>query len=293
MTEPVVTEPVVTEPVVTEPVVTEPVVTEPTETEPTETKPGGNEMEMFWKLVQIFTSYWKTGKVESTDFDSEQRVALKLIFDAYLKDGNFDSLKGLDIPEDVEKQLFDEDNKKLIDLYFDNYILYPSLSNYILKGVDEENEPNSSKVMNDYFTQAGVIEEKYGHVQKQIGKLLENHAVKKELKDQITWYRKNQLQQTHKVMHDLLTNYEKNDTTDILPLDQALRRAFEEWFTDRLNEQNKQAAQQAAAQAPLDTHIYFTARLNYKDEFLEAERSRKGLDVNKKVEEQFTEEVGE
>ena len=296
VTEPVVTEPVVTEPIVTEPVVTEPVVTEPVVTEPTETEPGATEptqSEMLLKLVQAFMGYWKTGKVESDDFEPKERAALKLGFDAYLKDGHFESLKELDIPEHVEKQLFDEDNKKLIDLYFNNYMLYPSLSNYILKGMDEKNEPHSSKVMNDYFTQAGVIEEKYGHVQKQIGKLLENHAVKKELKDQITWYRKNQLQQTHKVMHDLLTNYEKNDTTDILPLDQALRRAFEEWFTDRLNEQNKQAAQQAAAQAPLDTHIYFTARLNYKEEFLEAERSRKGLDVNKKVEEQFTEEVGE
>ena len=296
VTEPVVTEPVVTEPVVTEPVVTEPVVTEPVVTEPTETEPGATEptqSEMLLKLVQAFMGYWKTGKVESDDFEPKERAALKLGFDAYLKDGHFESLKELDIPEHVEKQLFDEDNKKLIDLYFNNYMLYPSLSNYILKGMDEKNEPHSSKVMNDYFTQAGVIEEKYGHVQTQIDKLLENHAVKEELKDRITWYRKNQLQQTHKVMHDLLTNYEKNDTTDILPLDQALRRAFEEWFTDRLNEQNKQAAQQAAAQAPLDTHIYFTARLNYKEEFLEAERSRKGLDVNKKVEEQFTEEVGE
>ena len=302
VTEPVVTEPVVTEPVVTEPVVTAPVVTEPVVTEPTETEPGATEptqSEMLLKLVQAFMGYWKTGKVESDDFDTTEKIALKMVFDLYLKDGNFEKLKteidngNINVSKDIEKQLFDEDNKKLIDLYFDNYILYPSLSNYILKGVDEENDPNSSKVMNDYFTQAGVIEEKYGHVQKQIGKLLENHAVKEELKDRITWYRKTQLQQTHKVMHDLLTNYEKNDTTDILPLDQALRKAFDEWYTERLNEQTQQAAQQAAAQSPRDTHIYFTARLNYKEEFLEAERSRKGLDVNKKVEEQFTEEVGE
>lgn len=95
------------------------------------------------------------------------------------------------------------------------------------------------------------------------------------------------------VMNDLLTNYEKKDTTDILSLDRALRKAFAEWFTDRLNEQNKQVAQQAAARTPRDTRIYFTAQLEYKDEFLEAECSRKGLDINKKIEERFTEEEGE
>jgi len=294
VTEPIVTEPIVTEPIVTEPIVTEPIVTEPVVTEPVATEPGATEpgkTEMILKLIQTFMSYWKTGKVESADFDTTEKAALKLVFDAYLKDGNFESLKGLDIPEDVAKQLFDEGNKKLVDLYFSNYMLYPSLSNYILKGTDEKNEPNSSKLMDAYFTQGGILEEKYGYVQEQIDKLLESHAMKTELKDRITWYRKNQLD--HKVMNDLLTNYEKKDTSDILSLDRALRKAFAEWFTDRLNEQNKQVAQQAAARTPRDTRIYFTAQLEYKDEFLEAERSRKGLDINKKIEERFTEEEGE
>ena len=256
-----------------------------------EEKPEDDKLAMLIKLLGAFEGYWKTGKVESSDFSDKENIALKVLFDTYLKDGNFDSLKNLPIPEDIKSKLFDEEYKAYIDTYFQQKMLKTSLSNYILKGLDEKDE--SSKLMDEYFKNEGKLKDTYTYVQLQIDDLLITHQVTAALKERITSSRKNLLNKT--ALDELIARFEKSGYTDsgINALDTALGTAFLQLQNDELNKQTQQAAAQGAAASPRDTHIYFSARLVYKEEFLEAERSWKGLDISKKIQERFTKEVGE
>ena len=291
---PDVTQPTEPKPDVTQPTEPKPDVTQPTEPKPGETEPEDNKLEMLIKLLGAFEGYWKTGKVESSDFSDKENIALKFLFETYLKDGNFDSLKNLSIiPEDIKSKLFGEEYKTYI-AYIDSYfqkMLNTSLSNYIRNGLDEKDE--SSKLMDEYFTNDGKLKESHTFVQLQIDNQLRTHQVTAALKDRIASSRKNPL--SNFILDKRISLFEKSGYTEsgIEALNTALGTAFSLWHSEQLNKQTQQAAAQGAAASPRDTHIYFSARLVYKEEFLEAERSWKGLDISKKIQERFTKEVGE
>ena len=235
------------------------------------------------EMIRVFMTYWKTGKVESDDLDETQKTALAMVFEEYVKTGSFEKFKDYPMPEEIKNNLFDEETKKTIDLYFAQFMVKNSLSSYILKGVDEKNEPHSSVLLDNYFKQFGVTENEY--LDKQIDALLEAHAVKDELMYQVSMYRKAG-KIDHKVLSDLINGYEKKDTTNIWSLDKALRTVYYELLTAT----TKQAAQQASAGIAKDTHLYFSVYLNYKEDLRNAELNRKGLDYEKKIEKL---EVGE
>ena len=262
---------------------TTPDESKPGETVPDETEPGDNKDDMKMEMIRVFMTYWKTGKVESDDLDETQKTALAMVFEEYVKTGSFEKFKDYPMPEEIKNNLFDEETKKTIDLYFAQFMVKNSLSSYILKGVDEKNEPHSSVLLDNYFKQFGVTENEY--LDKQIDALLEAHAVKDELMYQVSMYRKAG-KIDHKVLSDLINGYEKKDTTNIWSLDKALRTVYYELLTAT----TKQAAQQASAGIAKDTHLYFSVYLNYKEDLRNAELNRKGLDYEKKIEKL---EVGE
>ena len=257
--------------------------TDPTETTPGESKPEDSKDDMKMEMIRVFMTYWKTGKVESDDLDETQKTALAMVFEEYVKTGSFEKFKDYPMPEEIKNNLFDEETKKTIDLYFAQFMVKNSLSSYILKGVDEKNEPHSSVLIDNYFKQFGVTENEY--LDKQIDALLEAHEVKDELMYQVSMYRKAG-KIDHKVLSDLINGYEKKDTTNIWSLDKALRTVYYELLTAT----TKQAAQQASAGIAKDNHLYFSVYLNYKEDLRNAELNRKGLDYEKKIEKL---EVGE
>lgn len=277
------TKPGETTPDETKPGETTPDESKPGETVPDETEPGDNKDDMKMEMIRVFMTYWKTGKVESDDLDETQKTALAMVFEEYVKNGNFDKFKDYPMPEEIKNNLFDEETKKTIDLYFAQFMVKNSLSSYILKGVDEKNEPHASVLIDNYFKQFGVTENEY--LDKQIDALLEAHAVKDELMYQVSMYRKAG-KIDHKVLSDLINGYEKKDTTNIWSLDKALRTVYYELLTAT----TKQAAQQASAGIAKDNHLYFSVYLNYKEDLRNAELNRKGLDYEKKIEKL---EVGE
>ena len=277
------TKPGETTPDETKPGETTPDESKPGETVPDETEPGDNKDDMKMEMIRVFMTYWKTGKVESDDLDETQKTALAMVFEEYVKTGSFEKFKDYPMPEEIKNNLFDEETKKTIDLYFAQFMVKNSLSSYILKGVDEKNEPHSSVLIDNYFKQFGVTENEY--LDKQIDALLEAHAVKDELMYQVSMYRKAG-KIDHKVLNDLITSYEKKDTTNIWSLDRALRTVYYELLTAT----TQKAAQQASAGIAKDTHLYFSVYLNYKEDLRNAELNRKGLDYEKKIEKL---EVGE
>ena len=282
-TKPDETKPGETTPDETKPGETTPDESKPGETVPDETEPGDNKDDMKMEMIRVFMTYWKTGKVESDDLDETQKTALAMVFEEYVKTGSFEKFKDYPMPEEIKNNLFDEETKKTIDLYFAQFMVKNSLSSYILKGVDEKNEPHSSVLLDNYFKQFGVTENEY--LDKQIDALLEAHAVKDELMYQVSMYRKAG-KIDHKILNDLITSYEKKDTTNIWSLDKALRTVYYELLTAT----TQKAAQQASAGIAKDTHLYFSVYLNYKEDLRNAELNRKGLDYEKKIEKL---EVGE
>ena len=276
-TKPDETKPGETTPDETKPGETTPDESKPGETVPDETEPGDNKDDMKMEMIRVFMTYWKTGKVESDDLDETQKTALAMVFEEYVKTGSFEKFKDYPMPEEIKNNLFDEETKKTIDLYFAQFMVKNSLSSYILKGVDEKNEPHSSVLLDNYFKQFGVTENEY--LDKQIDALLEAHAVKDELMYQVSMYRKAG-KIDHKILNDLITSYEKKDTTNIWSLDKALRTVYYELLTAT----TQKAAQQASAGIAKDTHLYFSVYLNYKEDLRNAELNRKGLDYEKKIE---------